>query len=78
MSDRAGKRNESNFRRVAALLRLVAYALAVGGLFAWFILDKPFVGVVMLLVAASDGFASMFISRRAGKQALYIPEGRKQ
>lgn len=68
MSDKERSRGESDFHRVAALLKLVAYALAVGGLFVWLILDKPFIGAALLLVAAADGIASSFISRRADKQ----------
>jgi dolichol kinase len=54
------------------MLKRVAYALAAGGLFAWFILDKPLAGAALLLVAFADGLASLFISRRAASQKTYM------
>jgi len=67
----------SNIQRVAGLLKLSAYVLAVGGLFTWLILDKSLLGVAMLLVAAADGFASVFLVRRAVRRKQDIDRERK-
>ena len=71
MSGMEGCRDDPGLGRVATMLKLVAYALAAGGLFAWFILDKPLIGAALLLVAFADGLASLFISRRAARQQPY-------
>ena len=68
MSQKEGRRDDPGLGRVATMLRLMAYSLAVGGLFAWLILDKPLIGAALLLVAFADGLASLFVSRRAARQ----------
>lgn len=72
MSEMGGRRGDPGLGRVATMLKRVAYALAAGGLFAWFILDKPLAGAALLLVAFADGLASLFISRRAASQKTYM------
>ena len=66
-----GSRDSSaGLRRVAVLLKRMAYGLAAVGLFVWLVLDKPLIGIVLLLVAAGDGCASLLINRRVSRQRL--------
>ncbi len=68
MSEKDGRRDDPGLERVATMLRLMAYSLAAGGLFAWLVLDKPLIGAALLLVAFADGPVSLLVSRRAARQ----------
>ena len=67
---RVGRDSVAGLRRIAVLLKRMAYGLAAVGLFVWFVLDEPLIGIVLLLVAASDGCASMLINRKVSRHRL--------
>ena len=65
---RVGRDSVAGLRRIAVLLKRMAYGLAAVGLFIWFVLDEPLIGIVLLMVAFGDGCASVLMNRKVSRQ----------
>lgn len=50
--------------KVASMTRGIGYALAVAGLFVWFILQVPLLGAAMVLAGIGDIAIAAFLRRR--------------
>jgi energy-converting hydrogenase Eha subunit G len=50
--------------RVAGMTRGIGYALAIAGLFVWFVAEMPLLGPAMLLAGLGDIAIAAFLRRR--------------
>ena len=51
-------------RKVASMTRGIGYALALAGLFVWFILQIPLLGAAMVLAGIGDIAIAAFLRKR--------------
>lgn len=53
--------------KVASMTRGIGYALAVAGLFVWFVAEIPLLGAAMVLAGLGDIAIAAFLRRRLEK-----------
>ncbi len=51
-------------QKVASMTRVIGYALAVAGLFVWFVAEVPLLGAAMVLAGVGDLAIAAFLRRR--------------
>jgi hypothetical protein len=51
-------------RKVADMTRIIGYVLASAGLFVWFVIASPMIGIAMVLAGIGDILIAAFLLRR--------------
>ncbi|UCC13727.1 MAG: hypothetical protein JSW21_10185 [Gammaproteobacteria bacterium] len=65
MTDRATREARE---KVAGMTRAIGYALAVAGLFVWLFVERPMIGIAMILAGAGDIVIAAFLRRRLERE----------